>query len=276
MSGKSRIKRLVPDQLWTETATVRSVVALAHEQQLPHMAAGIAYYAFVSMIPLLLLIVAVSSVLGGEPLADHVTDLIGQQLSPSGRLIVSQTLTDNTGRGTASLVGFLILTWNSLRVFRGLNQGVEGMYPNAPDSSLLEQLRDTLVVGLGLVAAVVLVAAITVVLSVPSLNVPFADVFGKLALFAVLLLVLLPIYYVLPPIETSIREILAGTAVAALGWSLLQTGFQIYVANAGQYGAYGVIGALLLFVTLLYFASIIVLLGAAVNAVRHGGQTRTQ
>lgn len=273
MSGESRIERLVPERVWAETSSVRSVVTIARQQQLTHMAAGMAYYAFVSVLPLLLLVVAVSSVLGGEALAEHVTDLIGQQLSDSGQLIVSQTLTDSTGRGTASLVGFLVLTWNSLRVFRGLNQGVEEMYPNAPNSSLLEQLRDTLVIGTGLVAAVLLVAFVTIVFSVPSLDVPFSDALGTAMLIAVLLVVLLPIYYVLPPVETSVRGVLGGTIVAALGWASLQIGFQLYVSTADQFGAYGVIGAILLFVTLLYFASIVVLLGAAVNAVRYGVET---
>lgn len=275
MSGESRFGRLVPGRVWAKISLGREVITLAREQHLTHMAAGIAYYAFVSVIPLLLLIVAVSSVLGGDAVAERAIDLIGQQLSSSGQQIVSEALTDSAGRGTASVIGFFLLAWNSLRVFRGLNQGVEEMYPNAPDSSSLEQFRDAVGVGVGLVTAVVLVAAVTVVFSVPSLDIPFAGVFGKVVLVAVLLFVLLPMYYVLPPIETSVREVLAGAVVAAVGWVVLQSGFQVYVANASQYGAYGVIGGLLLFVTLLYFASIVVLLGAAVNAVRYGANANS-
>jgi membrane protein len=95
-------------------------------------------------------------------------------------------------------------------------------------------------------------------------------VLGTLALVVVLALSFLPIYYVLPPVEVSVREALPGAVVAAVGWVLLQVGFRVYAANAGRYAAYGLIGAVLLFVTWLYFASIGVLLGAAVNAVRRG------
>lgn len=73
----------------------------------------------------------------------------------------------------------------------------------------------------------------------------------------------------LPPVDASIREVLPGVAVAAGGWVLLQIGFQLYATTASRYGAYGMIGAALLFVTWLYFASIVVLLGGAVNAVLH-------
>jgi len=45
---------------------------------------------------------------------------------------------------------------------------------------------------------------------------------------------------------------------AAVGWTVLQIGFQLYASNAGQYEAYGAVGAVLLFVTWLYFAGIII------------------
>ena len=199
MSGESRFDRFVPDRLRTEVSTVRSVADLARQQNLTHVAAGVAYYAFVSTIPLLLLVVAVVSFLGGETLADRVVGLIGQQLSSSGQQVVAQTLTDSSGRGTASLVGFLVLTWSALRLFRGLKLGVEEMYPDVPDSSLLDAFRDALVVGVGLVVAVTLVVALNVVLSIPSLDIPLVDVLGTGVLVVVLVVAMLPIYYVLPP-----------------------------------------------------------------------------
>ena len=276
MSGEQRVVRLVADRLLDEVSTVRSVINLARQQNLTYMAAAVAYYAFVSVLPLLLLTVAVTSFIGGDLLADRVIDLIGQQLSASGQQEVGQILTDSAGQGAASLVGFLLLTWSSLRLFRGLNQGVEEMYPNVPDSSLLEQFRDTFIVGTGLVFAITLVVVVNIVFSVSSLNVPLANVLSTVALVVVLTLALLPMYYVLPPVNTSVREILVGAVVAALGWVLLQAGFTVYVSNAGQYGAYGIIGTMLLFVTWLYFASLIVLLGAAVNAVRQQGGPQTE
>ncbi|MUV58229.1 YihY/virulence factor BrkB family protein, partial [Halogeometricum sp. CBA1124] len=48
---------------------------------------------------------------------------------------------------------------------------------------------------------------------------------------------------------------------------MLEVGFQVYAANAGRYEAYGVIGGVLLLLTWLYFSGLVVLLGAAVNAV---------
>lgn len=256
-------------------STVRSVLDLARDRNLTYLAAAIAYYAFVSIIPLMLLAVVVASFVGGEALADRVTGMLSQQLSSSGQEMVTQTLTNTAGRGAASVVGFLALTWSALKLFRGLDQAFDEVYADEVDASLLEQVRDALVVVVGIALAITLVVAVGAALAILQLPIPYVNVLGTLVLIVVLTLAFLPIYYVLPPVDVSLGEVLPGTVVAAVGWVLLQVGFRIYASNAGRYAAYGVIGAVLLFVTWLYFASIVVLLGAAVNAVRRGARTET-
>jgi len=98
----SRRDRAPPEGV---VATLRAVVAVARDRHLTGLAAGIAYYAFVSVIPLLLLAVAVASLVGGEALAERVTAAVGEGLSASGQERVTRTLTATTGRGAASVVG---------------------------------------------------------------------------------------------------------------------------------------------------------------------------
>jgi membrane protein len=144
------------------------------------------------------------------------------------------------------------------------------LYDNEIEVSLLKQVRDALVVVVGIALAIGLVVAVGAALSILNLQIPFINVIGTLVLIVVLAVAFLPIYYVLPPVDVSAGEVLPGAAVAAVGWVILQVGFRIYASNAGRYQAYGIIGAVLLFVTWLYFAAIVVLIGAAVNAVRRG------
>lgn len=251
-------------------ATVRAVVALARDRNLTGLAAGIAYYAFVSVIPLVLLSVAVASIVSGDALAERVTALIGEGLSASGQDSVTQTLTDTTGRGAASVVGLLTLLWGGLKLFRALDLAFDDIYPQEVDTSLPEQVRDGLVVLTGIALAVTLVVGVGLALRLLAPDVPGVDALGTVVLIAVLTVTLLPVYYVLPPVSVSVREVLPGAALAAVGWVVLQFVFALYAANAGQYAAYGLLGAILLFVTWLYFASIVVLLGATLNAVRRG------
>jgi membrane protein len=95
----------------------------------------------------------------------------------------------------------------------------------------------------------------------------YQQLVGTLVLIVTLAIVFLPFYYVLPPVSVSVREILPGTVFAAVGWMLLQVTFLFYTQQASKYAAYGFLGAILLFITWLYFGSILVLLGGVVNAV---------
>jgi len=251
-------------------STVRSVVRLARDRNLTFLAAGIAYYAFVSVIPLLLLAIAIASFVGGEALATRVTSLVSGQLSSSGQEMVTQGLTSSSGRGIASVVGFLGLAWSGLKLFRGLDQVFDELYADEVQSSILDQVKNGLVVVGGIAVAIALVVAVGATLSVLSLGIPYPNLLGSVVLVIVLTLAFLPVYYTLPPREETLRRVLPGVVVAAVGWVLLQHGFRLYTASAGQYAAYGVIGAILLFVTWLYFGAIVVLLGATVNAVREG------
>lgn len=250
--------------------TFRSVVTLARDRNLTFLAAGIAYYAFVSIIPLALLAVAVATAVGGEALTNRVLELVNDVLSPSGQGAVVSAITATEGRGTASVIGLLTLTWSGLKLFRGLDQAFDEVYADDVETGLLAQVRNALVVLAGIGLAAGLAVVVGFVLSIQPWQIPFVNVFGTIVLVFVITLALLPIYYVLPPTGVTLRDVVPGAVVASGGWVLLQLGFRVYTANAGQYAAYGLIGAVLLFVTWLYFASIVVLLGAVVNAVLQG------
>lgn len=249
-------------------STGREVIALARDRNLTSLAAGIAYYAFVSIIPMLLLVVALASFFGEWSLATYLIERLGESISPAGQERISELLTSTAGRGPASVVGVLTLVWSALKLFRGLDRAFEEIYFDGGDISLPEQFRDAVIVFVAVGAAVALVVGVAVALARLQLDIPFLVPLGAVALVAVLIVVFLPVYSLLPPVDVSLREALPGAVLAAVGWVVLQIGFRIYTRYAGRYAAYGLIGSALLFVTWLYFASIVVLLGAAVNAVR--------
>jgi membrane protein len=267
MSSDTRTGEYVPAPLIGAVSTLRDVLALASDRNLTYLAAGIAFYTFVSIIPLILLAVSVASFVGGEALASSVTSILSQQLSSAGQDSVTQSLTETSGRGAASVVGFIGLTWSSMKLFRGLDQAFDELYLDGVETSLLGQVRNGLVVIVGIALAIGLVIAVGIALTFLPLGLPFVNVLGSVLLIGLLVIAFLPIYYVLPPVDLTIRDVLPGAFIAAGGWVLLQIGFRSYATNASTYGAYGMIGAILLFVTWLYFASIVVLLGGAVNAV---------
>lgn len=252
-------------------ATLRSIVDITREENVTFLAASVAYYAFFSIVPLLLLALAVGSLVGGQAFAERIVTLVEGQLSGQGATVVEQALTNPDGRAGASVAGLVALTWSALKLFRGLDLAFDEVYRTEPETSLLDQITDglTVIVTIGL-AIVLMVGLGTLLGRAAAIAIPYVSLIGYVALIVGLVVVFLPLYYVMPPVEMSLAEALPGALFAAVGWLVLQAAFQVYAANAGNYAAYGFLGAVLLFLTWLYFAAVLVLIGAVVNVVLAG------
>jgi len=248
----------------TAVETGRSIVRRFREENVPFMAASIAYYAIASVVPLLAVALAVLSVFGATGL---LIDALRSSLSPSGEEVLNRILTDTRGHGAVGVLGFLFALWSGGKVFRGLSIAFTEVYDAASEESLpVNVAKSLLVLGL-LLGAVVLLSATSVLLTYVQFRVPYPALLGNLAALLALVVAFLPLYYVLPPVSVSVRHALPGTVFAALGWVLLQVGFFYYAGTAGRYAAYGLLGAVLLFVTLLYLAGVVLLVGAVLNVV---------
>jgi glycerol-3-phosphate acyltransferase PlsX len=125
---------------------LRAVVAAARSEQITFLAAGLAYYTFVSLMPLLLLAVVVASALGGEALAATVVAQLGSVLSPAGEQVVLESLTGASGRTGATVAGVAVLVWGALKLFRGLNTAFAQVYGTTESTTLVGVLHNTEVV----------------------------------------------------------------------------------------------------------------------------------
>ncbi|WP_224449672.1 YihY/virulence factor BrkB family protein [Haloprofundus salilacus] len=236
------------------------------------MAGSLAYNAFISLIPLLLLIVLLTSVLGSEQLEGRVSTLVASSLTPATGDLVSGAL-DSASEGTGlSIVGVVVLLWGTLKIFRGLDTAFSEIYETEDSNEFTDQLRDGLVVFVVLLVGITgMVAASTVFAAFESL--PWIGLLNPLVLILGLCIAFLPLYYVFPDTDLSVRSILPGVLTAAVGWALLQGVFQFYIAFSDKSEAYGVLGGVIVLVTWLYFGGLVLLLGAVVNAVVGGYAT---
>ncbi|VTT86464.1 Inner membrane protein YihY, formerly thought to be RNase BN [Halorubrum sp. DM2] len=256
----------------TAFGTVRRVADLAIDRQVTFLAAAIAYYAFVSLVPALLLLVVVATAVFGETIAAELVASTGDFLTPAGEEAVVGAVSSAGGRTGASLLGLGVLLWSTLKVFRGLDTAFVSLYGGDETPGFLKQVVDAasvvVAVGVGIGVMVVVGAFVAAADAVP-----LVEAASVLALPAFLAAVFLPMYYLLPQPTVSVREALPGAAFAAVCWTLLQAGFQVYAVSAAQYQVYGVIGGILLLVTWLYLAAVVVVLGGVVNVVLAGRTT---
>ncbi|WP_276299768.1 YhjD/YihY/BrkB family envelope integrity protein [Halorussus lipolyticus] len=239
-------------------------------EDITFMAGSIAYHAFVSMLPLLVFLLVVLSAVGNEAFTAELAAVTEQFLTPYARDLLVESLDVTSARTGVSLVGAVTLLWGMSKIFRSLDVAFSKIYDSQREKTLLGKVENALVVFFGLGVAVLAFLAVGAVSAlVPTL--PYPAVLNPLLLVVGLAVAFLPIYYVFPDVDVTLREVVPGVVVAALGWTVLESAFQAYVAYAGRYEAvYGTLGSAFLLLIWLYFSGLILLLGGVVNAVLAG------
>lgn len=255
------------------TDTGRDIVRVVRDDNVAFMGASVAYYAVASIVPIFTLAVVALSVFGAT---DILIDALQSALPASAQGLLDDALSGARGRAAAGVVSLAFALWSGIKVFRGISIAFNEVYDMNSQRSIIDHIwKSLLVLGL-LLGAVVLLSATSVALTFGQFNLPYPTLVGNALALVVLAVVLFPIYYVLPPVTVSVRHALPGTVLAAIGWVLLQFGFFYYTGSAGTYAVYGVLGGVLLFITLVYLGATVLVLGAVVNVVLNVGPTVTR
>ena len=235
----------------------------AHDVKYP--AAAMAYYAFVSFLPLAVLVLAVV----GESLATEIQSTTPQFLTPEAQQLVYEALTAASGRGGAAFLAVVVIAWGGANVVLGFLTGVERV-EERESGSLREQLRDAASILGSLAIAIVLIVLTSVTFALIPRGSPFAFVGHVILLFA-LTVAFLPMYYVSSREVRRFTGALPGALTAAVGWTILLSVIQFYAANAAQYAVYGVLSGIIIILTSLYIGAIVLMLGVVVNAILANG-----
>ena len=255
---------------------VRSVVDVAVKREVTFLGAAVAYYAFVSLLPLALLAFAVASAIGGEAMIEMVREIAAEVLAPEGEEVLFEALEGEQGRAGASIASVAVLTWGALRVFRGLDIAFSRVYGSGLEKSFLGRMRDAMTVFGAITAGLIGMAIAGAVIALLP-EIPGVRGAGPFVVWVTLTVAFLPLYYLMPDVEIRVREALPGAVLAATVFTVLGTLFGFYTAVAGDYAVYGVLGGVLILITWLYVGSTAVMMGAVSNAVFAGaaGDWRT-
>ena len=241
----------------------RRLYAEYRRVNLSFMASSIAYQAFVSLLPLFVSMFLLVSLVGSRGFATRVLSATEDALPAAAHQLLAQAIQSEISSTATSAVSLVVLLWGSLELFRSVKTAFATIYGTQSANSFVRQLRYALVAYLLLLVAIVAAVAATS-LSILSV-VPFVDVFSVFALLVGLTAVFLPVYYLFPDVPMSPREAFPGTAVAAVGWTLLQRLFQFYIQYVADSNVAGALGTILVLLVWLYVGSYIVLIGAVVN-----------
>jgi len=241
----------------------RAVVHEIRTERITFMAGSIAYHAFVSLLPLLLLVLAVVAALDRPEIEAGIIALAAALLSPgAGDVLVAELRSTSTG---VSLLGLGVLIWGTLRIFRGLDTAFSDIYETEAHNTLVDQFADGLVVLVCVAVAILVGAGLERMLTFDGTA---GWVAGRAVLVVGLALAFLPMYYVFPDEPgITVREVLPGVGFVAVGLTAFASLFRVYLEASGSAETGSVLGGVLVFLTWLYFSGLVVLVGVAINAV---------
>ncbi len=248
----------------------------------PHLAAMIAYFALLSLVPLIFLALAL---LGLFRRADESTYLVRElkNILPSASISqivgVVNDIQDNAA--SLGLIGGVFLLWTSLSLFSVLESAFNIVY-GRPNRSFLRGKGVAIVVMLGtlitLFAGLVVgtVGFALVQDAAPGFtgNRWVAYVLSLILSTAAVFLFLVSIYYLLTNIKLSFRDVLPGAVLASI---LLQASFQtlpLYVAlsQRDEVLTLRALGAPVILLIWLYVMANAIVFGAEINWWRSRGR----
>lgn len=241
---------------------VRAIVHEARVERITFMAGSIAYHAFLSILPLLLLVLTVLQRTENVAVRDSVVGIIESVLTEQASVVIQQGLAD--ADASVSVLGVVFLVWGALRIFRGLDTAFSDIYETGEHNTFTDQLTDGLVMLVTVAVALVGVSVIGDAVSLSFVG-PLGTAFQALATTLGLFAVFYPMYYIFPDTDVTLLEVVPGAAFAAVGLTVAQVLFTEF--NAGTTAGSNLVASVLLLLTWLYIIGLVVLLGAVLNAV---------
>jgi membrane protein len=247
----------------------------------PLLAAGVAFYAFLAMVPTLIALVMIYGLVTDDEaaVAEQVESFGSVLPTEAEQLLTGQmeslVRTSDRALGIGLIVALLLALWSASSGINNLIKALNVAYDKKVTRSFVKSRLLALGLTIGailfMVLAVALVAALPVVLD--ALDMPGwvkALVQGGRWLgLVVAVLVALAVLYRLGPDRDApkLRWVSLGAVVATVLWVFGSLGFSIYVDNFGSYGkTYGTLAGVVILLLWLWLSSYAALLGAEVNA----------
>ncbi|MCM1187822.1 MAG: YihY/virulence factor BrkB family protein [bacterium] len=261
------IRRLYP--VW------KNFSAQMKKQNISAYAASIAFFFFLSVVPMLITLCAIIpyTPLTEENLVRAVTDVVPEMAVPLTVSLISDIYDRASGVMSVAIVAML---WSAAKGVMALMRGL-----NAVNG--VEEKRNYFVVR-GIASLYTAVMLIVVILSLfinvfgnqlvdlalhrfPVLQdlVSFAMNFRFIVVWVVLTLLFAAIYAYVPDERLKFKEQIPGAAFSAVVWSVFSWGFSIYVTYGNSYGIYGSLSIIIIVLLWMYCCMYIIMIGAYLN-----------
>lgn len=235
------------------------------------LAAAVAFYAALSIAPLIILLLWVASFLGAdtrEQLVDALVTGVGEQAGAGVRTIIETTQANPSAANWAGLFGILTLLVSATAVFGQLQFALNRIWNvQSKRGTLMNALRKRLL-GLLVMFSILIVLLAWIVLD-SVLAAMVGDQQGSLWLWIstgasllVYSVLFALVYKVLPDVEISWGSLWVGALLTAVLFTLGKLALGFYLGHSSMGSTYGAAGSLVVLMVFFYYSAVIIFFGA--------------
>ncbi len=269
-------------QVWE---LVKTTATKWNDHNAPRLGAALAYYALLSVAPLLILVVAICGLVFDKTTAEQ--QLLAQVQQAAGATAAQslQSILSNTHHVTrgvvASVIALATLLFGASGVFSELRDSLNTIWDASPAASSswkgivwqrLVSFGMVLALGFLLLVSLLLSAALAVILKFFENYIPVqAAIWGEVAnvivpLAAISILFAL-IYKFVPDVKIDWRDVWIGAVATAVLFEIGKALLALYLTTAAVGSPYGAAGTLVAFIVWVYYSAQIFFFGAIFTKV---------
>ena len=268
----------VPRQGWLQIA--KRAWAEAKADQVPLLAAGVAFFAFLSLFPALVALVMLYGLVADPQQVQRQIESFASALPSDAQTLLRDqmealTSTSQQSLGVGLVIALAAALWSASGGVGQMMTAINTAYDEEETRGFVKRKALALLLTLGAIVFVVLALGLVAVLPavLDALGLPPAlrvgvEVLRWVGLVVVVSVALAVLYRLAPDRDApKFRWVSVGAVIATLLWVIASVGFSLYVDNFGSYGkTYGALAGVVVLLLWLWITSYAVLLGAEANA----------
>jgi membrane protein len=253
----------------------------ASARQAPLLAAGVAFYAFLSLFPAMIAAVMTYGLVASpEDVSQQSADIADALPADAASVVTGQldalTATSSDSLGVGLVIALVLAIYGAASGVGNLITAINAMFGLAETRGFIKRKLLGLVLTLGAIIFVLLIVGLVAVAPavldevdvVPGVRAGFEAARWVVAVGAVVIAIGV-LFRIAPNRSSRTRLISKGVIVASILWLLASVGFSLFVDNFGNYGkTYGALAGVVVLLLWLWIGVYAILLGACVEAVR--------
>lgn len=256
-----------------------------NEDNVPLLAAALAYYTMFSIAPLLIIAIAIAGAIYGQDAAQgeivgQIQGLVGRDGAEFIQSMIKNASKPGAGGGVATFIGIAVLIFGASGVFGQLQTALNTIWevkpkPGRAVKSFVQarflSFAMVLVIGFLLLVSLVLSAILAGISAYFGAFLPGSIAVGRVLnfviSFGIITLLFASIYRFLPDVHVPWKNLWVGSAVTALLFNLGKFLLGLYLGSSGVSSTYGAAGSLVVILIWVFYSAQILLFGAEFTQV---------